>query len=482
MTKPVLPTDRSRPATPVQSRLPQTVCLIQSLHVFSDLMTGMRPMDTSAAAAAMSMAAYGQPTAYPSQQPFTNPYAVLNMTTSALPAAAAAEDNKDRARPSAAVIAVPLSICGVILLASLMFCIRSRYTRKSKADVETAGAGSLPPTDWQAIVKRKAMEAGTAKESEGGGVTVTERRDDAILPTLGYSRGGNRAGRDRYEEPPRYQARRGYDQEDDRRSFRGDGRSYSDRRMRERQDSRDRSSVSSRSGTRCITPLPSRERSYDDRYTAAPMLDVHASRSKKRYEYDSRRSSHSHSRHWEDFDDRHSVKEDYYSPTRRSRSGLGGVGDHCDCSSRLSEPQSQSLRSAHGSNSGSRDCMDCRRPPVSRHSHSRSHAQSRSSSIDPFADLPGPTYSVPLHEPMIRVHTSSTLSRSYREPDTFGKKAHGKTRPVVRRGDSSTSTITEAGWDLAGKGAYETSHDKGMGELYESLRRAIGESEDANRR
>jgi len=27
---------------------------------------------------------------------------------------------------------------------------------------------------------------------------------------------------------------------------------------------------------------------------------------------------------------------------------------------------------------------------------------------------------------------------------------------------------------LAGKGAYETSHDRGMGELYESLRRAIG--------
>jgi hypothetical protein len=246
--------------------------------------------------------------------------------------------------------------------------------------------------------------------------------------------------------------------------------------MRERQDSRDRSSMSSRSGTRCITPLPIRERSYDDRYTAAPMLDTYASRSKKRYE----RSHHSH--HWDDYEDRHSPKEDYYSPTRRSRSGLGGVGDHCDCSSRLSAsgPHSHSLRSTHSSSS--RDCIDCRRPPPSRHSHSRSnhshshsHSQSRSSSIDPFADLPGPTYSVPLHEPIIRTQSSSTLARSYR---SSGSDSDKKRRPAVRRGDSSTSTITEAGWDLAGKGPYETSHDRGMGELYESLRRAIGESED----
>jgi hypothetical protein len=246
--------------------------------------------------------------------------------------------------------------------------------------------------------------------------------------------------------------------------------------MRERQDSRGRSSMSSRSGTRCITPMPTRERSYDDRYTAAPMLDTYASRSKKRYE----RSHHSH--HWEDYEDRPSTKEDYYSPTRRSRSGLGGVGDHCDCSSRRSSPgpHSHSLRSNHSSSS--RDCIDCRRPPPSRHSHSKSnhshshsHSQSRSSSIDPFADLPGPTYSVPLHEPIIRTQSSSALARSYRGPGSdSGKKA----RPVVRRGESSTSTITEAGWDLAGKGAYETSHDRGMGELYESLRRAIGESED----
>jgi len=77
---------------------------------------------------------------------------------------------------------------------------------------------------------------------------------------------------------------------------------------------------------------------------------------------------------------------------------------------------------------------------------------------------------------MIRTQTSSTASRGmstkYRDDVIVAKKQN-----KMHRAQSSASTITEAGWDLAGKGAYETGHDRGMGELYESLRRAIGESE-----
>jgi hypothetical protein len=85
--------------------------------------------------------------------------------------------------------------------------------------------------------------------------------------------------------------------------------------------------------------------------------------------------------------------------------------------------------------------------------------------------MAGPTY-----EPMIRTLTSSTDSRGLSTrygDDVVVPKRQNK----MRRAESTASTITQAGWDLAGKGAYETSHDRGMGELYESLRRAIGESE-----
>ena len=422
-------------------------------------------------AMSMSMASYGLPTAYPGQQPFANPYAVLNMSTTPLTSAPEENQKQESNRPNAAIVAVPLSICGVILLASLMFCARSRYTRKAKTDLENATAGTAPgpPTDWQAIVKRKAMDAGAEKgEGGGGGVTITERREDAILPTLGYdhaqSRGIDRprySSRDpRYDDPPRYQRESRYSR---------DGGSFADRR-RERDmrddDARSRSSISSRSATRCITPLPAREHSYHDRYTAAPMVER-----RRCDDYKSRSRYGNGSKHWDEYDDRHSIKDDYYATTRRSRSGLGGIDDRerCDCPPRL---HSHSLLSAHDSRS--RDCSDCHRSiPATRHSHShiRSHHQSRSSSIDPFAEMPGPTY-----EPMIRTQTSSTASRGmstkYRDDVIVAKKQN-----KMHRAQSSASTITEAGWDLAGKGAYETGHDRGMGELYESLRRAIGESE-----
>jgi hypothetical protein len=76
---------------------------------------------------------------------------------------------------------------------------------------------------------------------------------------------------------------------------------------------------------------------------------------------------------------------------------------------------------------------------------------------------------------MIRTLTSSTVSRGM--SSRYGDDVVVPKKHKMRRAESTASTITQAGWDLAGKGAYETNHDRGMGELYESLRRAIGESE-----
>jgi len=400
------------------------------------------------------MAPYPSP--YPGQQPFANPYAVINMTSTPLVTAQADDPKSSSNRPNAAVIAAPLSICGAILLAALFFFARSRYTKKAKADLEKATcAPGAPPTDWQAIVKRKAIEATPEKGQEG--VTITERRDDAVLPTLGYSRGLERSrqpSRDmRYDEPPRYSRGGRYSREG----------SLADSRLRDRDmrddDARSRSSISSRSATRCITPLPMRESSrshgYNDRYTAAPMID--SSRSRRRYdEYKSNRSRYG-SKHWDEYDDCRD-KDDYYSTSRRSRSGLGGIVDdreRCDCPPRL-----HSHVLTHSSRSRSGECHDCHRP---------SRNSQRSQGLGPFPNLPGPTY-----EPMIRTLTSSTDSRglSTRYGDDILPK-----KQKMRRAESTASTVTQAGWDLAGKGAYETSHDRGMGELYESLRRAIGESE-----
>lgn len=82
---------------------------------------------------------------------------------------------------------------------------------------------------------------------------------------------------------------------------------------------------------------------------------------------------------------------------------------------------------------------------------------------------------------MIRTGTSASYRSLRRDVDLEPEKAqaHSPRRGLseLKRADTSMSTASERGWDLAGKGPYETSHGRTMGELYESLRRAIGESE-----
>lgn len=257
----------------------------------------------------------------------------------------------------------------------------------------------------------------------------------------------------------------------------------------------DRSAYSSRSGsgTRCVTPC-ARDRSHDHRSDrhSHHSRSGHSRGSKDRYnEYDCPDSHRQSS-----FPSLSSSRkgDGYYTPSRRSRSGLGGVRDGCDCPS--CTPSRRYPHSHSHDISSDRGCFGCHRQD----STSSSGRTRPRTPEDPMCDLPGPTYSSsqshsqsqsqsksqsqarnrPLPEPMIRTdsqtHSSDMSSIPSRE---YVPKARSQPHRsgVLRRADSSTSTDTDAGWHLAGEGAYETSHGRGMGELYESLRRAIGESE-----
>lgn len=354
-----------------------------------------------------------------------------------------------------------------------------------------AGSGALP-ADWQAIVKRKALDgAGEKGSNDNGNVTITERRDGAVLPTLGYGQ-----GYDTSSLSPAYRARRGvqlveryvddpytrFDGMQTRRQGYSRDRDGYSRTSRER-DMRymgDRSAYSSRSGSgsgsgsgtgsRCITPC-ARIRSHDHR--------------SDRHSHHSRSSRNSKDRYDEYDYPRHS--DGYFTPSRRSRSGLGGVHVHdkCDCPSYPPSRHSHFHSHSHSNDIPlGRGCVGCHRQDSSSSSSGRTRPRTPDD-LDLMRHLPGPTYSQssrPLPEPMIhsdsQTHSFDISSRASREYAPK-RKSQPHRSGVLRRADSSTSTDTDAGWDLAGKGAYETSHGRGMGELYESLRRAIGESDPA---
>ncbi|WVQ94779.1 hypothetical protein IAU59_001861 [Kwoniella sp. CBS 9459] len=393
-------------------------------------------------------------------------------------------------KPSATAIALPLALCGLILVSALIFCARSRVFRKPGLgkDVEK----------WQEIVKEKAAasaaaSASTLVASGSQGVEVRQRTDnnpykgymDPEVPAFGYR--GREASNDGYKV------------------------------SRERESSRQCASRSDQSERFTAIPEVHYDRRRDRGSGDGDDRDRARTRGQERPRsgHSHRHHSHSSSRREGPFDDRYSSSlnpRDYYATSRRSSSGIGGVYDSynalerqggCDCTHSRSHSHSHS--NSHTSS----------RQPI----HVSSHAtrSSRSSSTretvvrrpspvqnDSFGPLSNPHDAVqsrsngrrPLPEPIIR---SSTLTSRGSSIDPFGDMAHQKTLPHVtgglrdeqhpvrirhgshhangeyrRRGGHETPT--EAGWEmdlpLAGEGAYRTG-DEGMGELYESLRRAI---------
>ena len=219
--------------------------------------------------------------------------------------------------------------------------------------------------------------------------------------------------------------------------------------------SRPPSEMSSRSGTRCLTPI--REGEY---FTAIPVSNY--ARRALGQPKDPRR-----------FDPRPS--HEYYATSRRSSSSLGGTRtvDSCPCAYHDRQAWSQPREKLfvdcvrEGSIEGS---IYNPHPPVcsSRHPSSLSHSW-------PARPLP---------EPMIR--TSSTYTETIdhrRERGGYWEReqcAPPHMSGVLERAGSSASTDMDADWEAErrhGRGSVGGRVGEGereMGELYESLRRAIG--------
>ncbi|OCF60334.1 hypothetical protein L486_03016 [Kwoniella mangroviensis CBS 10435] len=402
----------------------------------------------------------------PLQATYSYPYSYtqptqLSANANANPNANNMTANEQPSKPNIKAIALPISICGLILIAALIFCARSRVFRKT-------GLGKDVENDWQSVIKQKAAAASSlaiAPSESKGGVEVRERIEVVadgvgVVPTLGYrgrqysreyENGRSLSREERFTQVPKVDyERRGsrnqrfmYDERD-----RGGGR---DRRHKHRH--RERRELGS-------------ERERDESYY---------------YTYPSDRSRRSSARDVYDNDSGRS--QGYYSTNRRSSGGIGGIYDR-------EYPYEQTSRTYGKSSSG--------RPSIAPR---ESYCAPLSNPYDP----PTPTKrtSRPLPEPIIRSSTnSSTRSNMYdhhhqeevmmprqktlphlsgglrddRDPSSY--VGDGGRRASRGRGESGRErelvSDAEAGWemDLANQGRYVTG-EEGMGELYESLRRAI---------
>lgn len=243
-------------------------------------------------------------------------------------------------------IAVPLAICGVIFLAALLFCARSKVFRGPKAagngnegglggpapDAEKGAAVTVLEADWRAVIKRKMSESSNAQSRLGGtggqnGVTVTERVGEAELPTLGYGwRSSSRSNRQEDLERGRT-----YTSDNSCRDRDRDRDSATDRGGRYHHDPDLRDSLGSN-----FPPIWGRKRVMypEGNYTSMPDLPMYMghsrssdrSRDSQGYRRDDRPASCTSSRSGRrDLD-----RDDYYSTSRRSRDSVGGI-DLCDC-------------------------------------------------------------------------------------------------------------------------------------------------------
>jgi hypothetical protein len=376
----------------------------------------------------------------PAQTPFQSRKQVFAIPTSAYSLSAlpttsvisdAATAGTHASKPSATAIAVPLALCGLIVVSALIVCARKRMFKS-----QGHKASDLEGSDWQAVVREKARSS----------VTVTEKKvvEAPVLPMLGY------AGETRQEGNP----------------YRG----HTDPDVRERKEYdeylRRQDSVSSRSGSgRCITPM------RDEYFTSVPVVDY--GRSGRRCGRGSR--------------------DGYYSSERRSRDGLGGVVDwqsgreleeHRERERAMMDEERSRMRDKERRQDDMERERDYARRD-SRDSQDRTYRTPRHNSrqLYPEADIypheyPALRHSRPLPEPMIRTSTTSTHSQhSYTYPlKTKSSRLAPHRTGVLDRQPSFTSDYTYSGWDERDE-RRESGYGDGnreMNELYESLHRAIG--------
>ncbi|WVQ64125.1 uncharacterized protein L199_002285 [Kwoniella botswanensis] len=401
----------------------------------------------------------------PLQATYSYPYSYtqppqLSANANANPNANNMTANEQPSKPNIKAIALPISICGLILIAALIFCARSRVFRKT-------GLGKDVENDWQSVIKEKAAAASSlavAPSGSKGGVEVRERKEVVadgigVVPILGYrgrqysreyENGRSLSREERFTQVPKVDYER-----------RGS------RNQRFMYDERDRGG--------------GRDRRHKHRHRERREREIERERDESYYTYPSDRSRRSSAR--DDYDNFSGRSRGYYSTNRRSSGGIGGIYDR-------EYPYEQSS-SSYGKSS-------CGRPSIAPR---ESYCAPLSNPYDP----PTPTKrtSRPLPEPIIRSSTNSFarsnmydhhlqeevmmprqktlphLSGGLRDDrDLPSNVGGGGGRERRGRGESGRErefeSDTEAGWemDLANQGRYFTG-EEGMGELYESLRRAI---------
>ncbi|WRT68854.1 uncharacterized protein IL334_005835 [Kwoniella shivajii] len=448
---------------------------------------------------------------------------------------AAASSPSSSNKPKITAIALPLSLCGLILIASLIFCARSKVFRKSGLgkNVDPENSGSSLNPNWQDVIKQKAastcIPTGIVLSK---GVEVIERKDDVEfghdqIPTLGYN------GRQPSLNP--FNSQKMTSRESDTKH----NRSNHSRQSRNIRD------YDVKDGERRFTDIP--QIHYDRSSRTRGKYRGRGDRDGEYERQQQRRHAHRYDRgdsyYSERSRDGHSSRQgnrekDYYSISRRSSGGIGGLYDNDPYSSRDSNRNDRSSTSSHsrsrydeGINSNTRELISPRRPsftildlhqndsyvgpldnPHDRDLPLNSHPKSDGRKRRP---LPNPqSQPRPQPQPIIRSSTQSSVTESellemdmdmprqktlphlsggLRDDhstsycDTSANRRSGsesgsgsgsarKTRHCARdtgfERERSWESDTESGWDLANQGGYKTG-EEGMGELYESLRRAI---------
>ena len=433
----------------------------------------------------------------------------LDVQPSTAPSMQVQQLQSQAARPNAVAIAVPIAICGLILLAALGFCARNRLYRPPGRDEE----------NWEEIVKAKAA-ASTARGSlasqgapmASAGVSVIPRdealssghgqeqmREFAALPVLGYDRGqceysGPREQRgcsmeESYIGGGRTRSREGsrdrYCQGEDRRDERDRRYEWDSRRGSRGYDMEHAHSNSSGTGTRRLTPM--RER---DAFTRVPSSDRRESRSGCGRGCD---------------DDGRRNRDRYYSTSRGTSASIGGMSE-CSC---RGDHHRHGRGHTHRRNERERGAdldddfnASGRRPSWSRMSSAES-AKSGRSIVNPHPHTPLGPHGHPISLSPRMSQSRSRSSRSSRSDSTFASpleeyRAHRPLPPVkvresqyawrggsgmphrtgvLEREDSRTSSEGGAAWGkvkAGGGGAARMEEMSEMDGLYESLRLAIG--------
>ncbi|WWC73300.1 uncharacterized protein I206_107267 [Kwoniella pini CBS 10737] len=409
---------------------------------------------------------------------------------------------KENSQIGIKVIALPITICGIIFIISLIYCARSKVFKKNGSVLNNnKNIDKDVEKNWQDVIKEKASTGLPISQSFSTvtkGIEVIKNdyanERDYVIPSLGNK-----------------------------------GRQCSDRSSERERYCKDEER---------FTRIPKVNHERSDRVDERRYIEDERYRERERRHRcnDTERCSRGHYDRRDEYRRRDKKSKDFYSTSRRSSSGIGGWYDdeydkpkskdrsrresaYFDRESSYSIPNRQSSNSIPDRNlyflsrdldnyENSRKYSDrtlystaSRRSSNERPNNQRnneSYLSNKSRELtNPFDPKFNENKNRPLPEPRIRSLTKSSISsNSLREEEEEYDLIKQKTLPHLSGGLRDDSRLysntkskkskiyeerererefesdTEAGWELANQGKYVTG-EEGMSELYESLRIAI---------